>query len=67
MPRAWTAEEPRPPAEAGAGEKQRPESEQESIEWREVRSAPPGAIENQELLFHEKAVGDNGPHPAGPQ
>jgi hypothetical protein len=30
-----------------------------------IGSASPGAIDDQELLFHEQAVGDDGPRTAG--
>ena len=46
------------PVDAEWAEKQRPEAEQKSIKCREIGCAAPGAIDNQELLFHEQAVGD---------
>jgi hypothetical protein len=48
-------------------EKQRPEAERESIEYREIGRSPPGAIDNQELLFHEHAVSDDGLRITGSQ
>jgi len=48
-------------------EKQRPEAQQKSIQCREIGCAYPGAIDNQELLFHEQAVGDDGLSPTRPQ
>ena len=55
------------PLNAAWVEKQRPEAEQESIKRRKIGSASPGAIDNQELLFHEQTVGDDGPRTAGSQ
>ena len=56
------------PLNAAWVEKQRPEAEQESIKRRKIGSASPGAIDNQELLFHEQTVGDDGPRtPPGPR
>ena len=42
--------------------KQRPEAEQQSIKFRKIGSALPRAVDNQELLLHEEAVGEDGPH-----
>jgi len=48
-------------------EKQRPEAEQNSIEGREIGCAPPGPIDDQQLLLHEEAVGDNRSRSTGTQ
>jgi hypothetical protein len=55
------------PPETAWVEKQRPEAEQESVECREIGRSSPGAINDQELLFHEQTVGDDGLHTTGSQ
>ena len=55
------------PQETAWIEKQRPEAEQESIEYRENGRSSPGAIDDQELLFHEQAVSDDGIRTTGPR
>ena len=40
--------------------KQRPETEQESVHYREIGCALSGTIDDQELLFHQQADSDDG-------
>jgi hypothetical protein len=42
-------------------------AQQESIKCRKIGGASPGAIGNQELLFHEQAVSDDGSYTSWPQ
>jgi hypothetical protein len=55
------------PLNAAWIKKQRPEAEQQSIKLRKIGSTSPRAIDNQELLLHEEAVSDDGPHTTGSQ
>jgi len=55
------------PPEVAWVEKQRPETQQKSIQCREIGCALPGAIDDQELLFHEEAVSDDGSRAARTQ
>ena len=48
-------------------EKQRPETQQESIKGRKIRCSPPRPIDDQELLLHEQAFRDDGPRTTGSQ
>jgi hypothetical protein len=51
----------------GARNRQRPEAEQDSVERREIGRATPRPVDDQELLLHEEAVGDNGSCTTGSQ
>jgi hypothetical protein len=48
------------PLNAVRDEKERPEAEQLSIECRKIGCASPSAIDDQELLFHQPDLGDDG-------
>jgi len=48
-------------------EKQRPETKQKSIQWREIGWALSGAAHYQELLFHQPAVSDDRLRPTWPK
>ena len=48
-------------------ETQRPETEQETVQCREIGRTLSSAVNDQELLFHEQAGGDNGFDTAGSQ
>ena len=48
-------------------EKQRPESKQQSIDRSEIGCTLPRPVNDQKLLFHEKAIGDNGLGTAWPE
>ena len=48
------------PPEVAWVEKLRSETEQESVKCRKIGCALPGAIDNQELLFYQQAVSDDG-------
>ncbi|ASJ72086.1 hypothetical protein [Granulosicoccus antarcticus] len=45
---------------SAVNEDKRPESQQESIQWRKSRCTLAMAFDDQELLFHQQAVGNNG-------
>ena len=55
------------PTKAVFVEKQRPQPEQKPIQCREIGRTSPGTIDNEELLLHQQAVGDDGPGTTGPQ
>ena len=48
-------------------EKERPEAEQQSVNDSQIGRTSTRPINDQELLFHKKAVGNNGLGPTGPQ
>ena len=48
-------------------QKQRPEAQQNSVKDREIGCASPRAVDDQELLLHEEAIGDNRSCAAGSQ
>jgi hypothetical protein len=55
------------PTKAVFVEKQRPQPEQEPIQCREIRRTSSGTIDDEELLLHQQAVGDDGPGTTGTQ
>jgi hypothetical protein len=46
-------------------QKKRPEAKQKPVQCRKIGRASSRTIDDQELLFHEQAVSDNGPRTAG--
>ena len=49
------------------GEKQRPEAKQQPVKCGEIGRASPRPVEDQELLFHEEAIGENRSRATGSQ
>ncbi len=64
--RRWPDNDGSPPEVAWI-EKQRPEAEQQSVNDSQIGRTSTRSINDQELLFHKKAVSDDSLGPARPQ
>ena len=53
-------EEDRCAADSTGGKKQRPEAAKESVQSSEIRCALPGTGEDEELVFEQKVLGQDG-------